>query len=97
MKLLYVEVVSCSNEPNQKVNEESLEKNKKEKIRYDFDYRIQKKEILKSGKEHITNKVLQGKSKVILKPGLQFLEISDGVVSGNYWMCVEATHQKIGK
>ena len=94
MKLIYCEIKECSNEPNQKILEESGDK---KKVRYDFDYKVSKKEVLKSGKEHITTQILQGKSKVKLSPGFQFLEIEDGVIQGKYWMVVVASHQKIGK
>lgn len=103
MKLLYAEVISCGQEPDQKVLEQELERAKKEKkepkekIRYIFDYKVSEKEVLPSGKEYIKTQILQGKSKIVLKPGVQFLEITEGVVSGNYWFVVEATHQKIGK
>lgn len=103
MKYLFVEVVNCGNEPDEKVLEQAKAeaiKNKKEakpKIRYVFEYKTTEKEILSSGKEYIKTKILQGKSKIILKPGLQVLEFTDGVVSGNYWFVVEATHAKIGK
>lgn len=103
MKLLYVEVLNCSQEPDLKTIEEHYKKLKKDnkpledKIRYLFDYKITTKETLDSGKEYIKSKVEQGKSKIILKSGLQFLEISDGAINNNYWFCVEATHQKIGK
>lgn len=93
MKLLYVEVINCSQEPNAKILEESENK----KIRYDFDYKTVSNETLKSGKVVQTTKILQAKSKVKLNAGLQFLEIDDGVFGNNYWLLVKATHQKIGK
>ena len=91
MKLLYVEVINCPQEPNMKSLEEQ------NKVRYDFDYKTTSKETLKSGKIAETTKILQGKSKIKLNVGLQFLEFDDGVIGEKYWLVVKATHQKIGK
>ena len=91
MKLLYTDVISCQQEPDQQTLDE------KGKQVYIFQYKYIMKIISSTGKIYPTEVFGRGKSRIKLNSGLQILELQDGVYQGRYWFQVIATHKTVGK